>query len=110
MHESTPEKESVEAARLRAVWAALDKANALNPGSFKTGQGHLPPAFREVNFRAAFKALIDIVNEIEAASGYADRRAPRATCDHGYPPANPDGTCPSCGKSRLSRPVKRGDS
>lgn len=66
--------EKAEAA-LTATWEALDKASALRPDDFKTGQDHLPPAFREVDFRAAFKAMVDVVNDIERASGYADRLA-----------------------------------
>lgn len=62
--------------RLAEVWDALDRANALHPDQFKTGQGHLSPAFREVNFRAAFEALVGIVNQIENASGYATRPIP----------------------------------
>lgn len=60
-------------ARLTGVWAALDKANALSPNDFKTGQSHLSPAFREVNYREAFRAMLDILNRIEEVSGYADR-------------------------------------
>ena len=62
--------------RLAEVWDALDRANALHPDQFKVGQDHLPPAFREVNFRAAFETLIGIVNQIENASGYATRPLP----------------------------------
>lgn len=46
------------------VWLA--QANALNPTDFQTDK-HLAPAFRSTDFRAAFKALVEVVNGIEAA-------------------------------------------
>ena len=67
--------ERAEAA-LTATWLVLDRANALNPADFKTGQGHLPPAFRDVNFRQAFQTAIDLLNDIEQASGYLTRPTP----------------------------------
>ena len=78
---TTADQSSESDARLTSVWVALDKANALSPNDFKTGQNHLSPAFREVNYREAFRAMLDIVNRIEEVSGYADR--PTA------PPAEP---------------------
>lgn len=41
------------------------KAEAMSPADFKTGQDHLSPAFREVNFEAAFRKLIEIWNSLE---------------------------------------------
>ena len=34
------------------------------------------------------------------------RVTPPAECDHLYPPANRDGTCPSCGKPRVVPPAE----
>lgn len=62
---------------LERVWAVLDKVDAMNsagPDAFKTGQEHLSPAFREVDWLRAFMALAGLVTEIEQASGYRDRR------------------------------------
>lgn len=54
--------EAEQLARVRELVAA---ANALDPADFKTGQNHLPPAFREINFRDAFMALAHIIEQIE---------------------------------------------
>lgn len=43
---------------------ALEELDVLNPDSFRIGQDHLGPAFREVNFRSAFVAVIKIVNRV----------------------------------------------
>jgi hypothetical protein len=51
-----------QVARVRELVAAAD---ALRPEDFKTGQDHLPPAFRETNFHDAFMALAHIVEQIE---------------------------------------------
>lgn len=61
------ERERAEAAERRVAEAreVLDKINALRPDQFKTDQ-HLPPAFREIDHRAAFMALAGLVNELEA--------------------------------------------
>ena len=37
------------------------------PDQFRTGQPHLSPAFREVNWEAAFKAVVRLLNKIEDA-------------------------------------------
>lgn len=50
----------------------LDKANALHPDQFKTGQAHLSPAFREIDYRLAFTTLAEMVNEFERALDVAD--------------------------------------
>jgi hypothetical protein len=50
--------------RVRELVAAAD---ALSPDDFKTGQNHLPPAFREINYRDAFMALAHIMEQIEEA-------------------------------------------
>ena len=60
---------AVMAEQLAAVHRVLDKANQLDPNNFKRDE-HLPPAFRQVDFREAFAALLTIVNEIEVAAGY----------------------------------------
>lgn len=44
----------------------ISKANALRPEDFQ-GDKHLAPAFRSTDFRAAFTALAEIVNGIEAS-------------------------------------------
>lgn len=51
---------------LDRVRASIAKANALRPEDFKTGQDHLSLAFREINFRDAFTALAEILNQIES--------------------------------------------
>lgn len=51
--------ERAEAARLKA---ALEELDALDPDDFKTGQSHLSPAFREVNFKEVVRTVIRIVN------------------------------------------------
>lgn len=38
----------------------------------------------------------------------ATRVIPPAECDHQYPPANSDGTCPACGKTRVIPPQRSG--
>jgi hypothetical protein len=43
---------------------ALREIDAMEPDDFKTGQGHVSPAFREVNFRDAFKHVVRIVNRV----------------------------------------------
>lgn len=48
-----------ETSRLRV---ALEEIDSLDPESFKTGQEHLGPAFRQVDFRSAFQAVARIVN------------------------------------------------
>jgi hypothetical protein len=45
--------------------ALIAKANQLTPDDFRKGQDHLPRAFREIDYRAAFEALVGIFNEIE---------------------------------------------
>lgn len=52
---------------LQRVREALAKANAMQPDNYRTGQDHLPRAFREVDYQRAFLDLIPVVNEIEAA-------------------------------------------
>ena len=47
---------------MRELVAAAD---ALRPEDFKTGQNHLPPAFREINYRDAFSALAHIIEQIQ---------------------------------------------
>jgi len=51
--------ERAETARLRA---ALEEIDALDPDDYKTGQAHLSPAFREVNFKEVVQTVIRIVN------------------------------------------------
>ena len=72
MHAFVGRAERAEA-RLAATWDVLDRANALKPADFKTGQNHLPPAFREVDFQEAFRTVLDLLNHIEHASGYDTR-------------------------------------
>jgi hypothetical protein len=67
------ERAELAEAKLAATWGVLDRANALNPADFKTGQSHLPPAFREVDFKEAFRTVLDLLNDIEQASGYPTR-------------------------------------
>lgn len=47
-----------------AYLSALEELDSLRPDDFRTGQGHLTPAFREVNFRDAFRAVCRIVNGV----------------------------------------------
>lgn len=44
--------------------AALEEIDKFQPDDFKTGQGHLPPAFREPNLLALWKSVIRIVNGV----------------------------------------------
>jgi hypothetical protein len=44
--------------------AALDELDAMKPDDFMGGQDHLPPAFREVDFKAAFRQVCRIVNRV----------------------------------------------
>ncbi|HET7386876.1 MAG TPA: hypothetical protein VFJ19_09475 [Nocardioidaceae bacterium] len=53
------EDAEAEVQRLRA---ALNEIDRMDPDDFRTGQDHLLPAFREVNFRAAFERVVRIVN------------------------------------------------
>lgn len=52
---------------------ALDEIDRMNPDDFRTGQGHLSAAFREVNFQAAFAHVCRVVNRtlhgIDSAEG-----------------------------------------
>lgn len=43
---------------------ALDELDRVQPDDFKAGQGHLSPAFREVDFRAAFGHVVNVVNRV----------------------------------------------
>jgi hypothetical protein len=54
-----------DAARLQRVRELVAAADALRPEDFKTGQNHLPPAFREINFHDAFSALAHIIEQIQ---------------------------------------------
>lgn len=55
------------AATVAKVQEYIVQVNAMDPEAYKTGQDHLSPAFREVNFKDAFMDLAKIVNGIEAA-------------------------------------------
>lgn len=57
-------RETLRASRLRA---ALDAVEALDPNDFRTGQDHLPRAFREVNYKAVVLRISEIVDEAVAA-------------------------------------------
>lgn len=70
-----------ERLRTYQVYAVLDRLNALKPEQFKTGQGHLPAAFREIDFRKAFETVVNLVAEIEEASGYNTRSTPPVAGD-----------------------------
>lgn len=59
--------EAAEDALRARLEPLLAKANGMRPDHFRTGQDHLPPAFREIDFKAAFLALAEVFNEIEAA-------------------------------------------
>ena len=52
-------RETLRASRLRTAMDALD---TLDPDDFRTGQEHLPLAFREVNYRVAMLAVSRIVD------------------------------------------------
>ncbi len=43
---------------------ALEELDRMRPNDFKTGQGHLSPAFREVNVSAVMMHVCRIVNRI----------------------------------------------
>jgi len=51
-------------ARVREVVAM---ANALDPDDFRTGQNHLPPAFRVIDYYKAFMTLAGLIELIERA-------------------------------------------
>lgn len=56
------------AAKVEAVVADYSaRVEAMSPDNYRTGQDHLPPAFREIDFRAAFLALGELVNGFEAS-------------------------------------------
>lgn len=46
------------------LWSAMDEIHKMNPDDFRTGQGHLSPAFREINFRDAMFHVQAIVNRV----------------------------------------------
>ncbi len=50
-----------ELTRLRA---ALDTLDAMNPDDFRTGQAHLSPAFREINYVEALRFIAKTVNDV----------------------------------------------
>lgn len=57
-------------AALRGVLTAVDQATELDrkgPDQFRTRQEHLPPAFREVQWEDAFRALAVIMTDVERA-------------------------------------------
>lgn len=54
-------------AKVRAVVAEAQEMGRRGPGQFRTGQEHLPPAFREVNWEAAFKAVAALLTKVEDA-------------------------------------------
>lgn len=95
--------------RLDAVRAAVVKAQEMDkrgPDQFKTGQEHLPPAFREVNWKSAFMALAAIVTEIDAALDAAPSAPAEPHRVRDDDPRNPHGgtnpdctgtLCPACG-------------
>lgn len=43
---------------------AIEKLDAMKPADWRGGQDHLSPVFREVNFKAAFGHVINIVNSV----------------------------------------------
>ena len=59
------EPEASDAAKLQRVRELVAAADALRPEDFKTGQNHLPPAFREINYRDAFSWLAHIIEQIQ---------------------------------------------
>lgn len=55
---------------VKKVREAVAEAQAMDkrgPDQFKTGQEHLTPAFREVNWKQAFMALAKIMTKVEEA-------------------------------------------
>lgn len=52
---------------IETIREVIADANAMNPEDYKTGQDHLSPAFREVNFRDAFLATTQLLERIERA-------------------------------------------
>jgi hypothetical protein len=67
------EPEASDATKLAKVRELVAAADALRPEDFKTGQNHLPPAFREINYRDAFMALAHLMEQIEEVVGEGDR-------------------------------------
>lgn len=57
---------------LDRVRELCDEADAKSPDDFRSGQDHLPRAFREIDYRAAFMWLAEIVTRIEAAAARPD--------------------------------------
>lgn len=46
------------------LWSALSEIDNMNPNDFRTGQDHLPLAFREINFHDAMLHVQRIVNKV----------------------------------------------
>lgn len=53
---------------LDAVEPLFGEADEMDPSDYKVRQGHLPPAFREINYRAAFMALAILLGKVESAA------------------------------------------
>lgn len=44
--------------------SALEEIDGLDPNDFMGGQGHLTPAFRQPDIKAAFRKVVQIVNRV----------------------------------------------
>lgn len=60
--------EAERLAKVREVLALAAEMDKAGPDQFKTGQDHLTPAFREVNWEQAFKALAEFLTAIGEAA------------------------------------------
>lgn len=60
-------RERVEAPvdRLESIISRAEEMDRRGPDAFKTGQEHLTPAFREVNWKSAFMALGALMTEVQ---------------------------------------------
>jgi hypothetical protein len=66
MHEDIARRVlAVGVPKLAQVRAVLAKSDSMRPDDFKINQEHLSPAFREVDYQAAFMALVAIVIEAQ---------------------------------------------
>jgi hypothetical protein len=67
--------EQLALTKIREAVAEAQEMDRLGPDQFKTGQTHLSPAFREINYKSAFLALAKIFNKVEEAIVTLDKES-----------------------------------